>query len=92
MNPTVIIDEGALTETAQSIRAYIQEIKERLETAIRGIQANSGDWDDEDFNKLLSALQGCLNDFSGLEESGAKIIERVGVKINQIHELHSMSI
>ena len=88
----VIIDEQALSSVSESMNTYIKAYRETLEGAIRKLKLNSEDWNDEDFNALLSAINSFMADVEGIENGTNQLSARIENKINAIHELHSMKI
>ena len=50
------------------------------------------EWDDEDFNSLLSAINSFMADMESVEKGSSQLIERINNKISAIHELHSLKI
>lgn len=88
----VIIDEQALADVANALAVYTKEYKEMLEAAIRKIKLNSTDWNDEDFNALLSAISSFMADVEAIEDESKQLFARIETKIDAIHELHSLKI
>lgn len=88
----VIIDEQALSEVAKGINSYITDYKEMLESAIRKLKLNSDDWNDEDFNSLLSAINSFMVDVNKIENGTKQLSERISKKIDAISELHNKKI
>lgn len=88
----VIIDEQALLEVAKGINSYITDYKEMLESAIRKLKLNSDDWNDEDFNSLLSAINSFMVDVNKIENGTKQLSERISKKIDAIRELHNKKI
>ena len=88
----VIIDEQALADVANTLTVYTKEYREMLEAAIRKIKLNSTDWNDEDFNALLSAISSFMADVEVIEDKSKQLFARIENKIDAIHELHSLKI
>lgn len=88
----VIVDEQALASISDGLKTYITEYKAMLEDAIRKLKTNSGDWNDEDFNSLLSAINSFMADVDKVENGTNQLITRINEKITAIHELHNMKI
>ena len=88
----VIIDEQALNTVSDCLNTYITEYKEALKDAIRKIKLNSDDWNDEDFNSLVSAISSFMVDVNNIEEDTDQLKARINEKITAIHELHNMKI
>lgn len=88
----VIVDEQALASISDGLKTYITEYKAMLEDAIRKLKTNSGDWNDEDFNSLLSAINSFMADVDKVENGTNQLITRINEKIAAIHELHNMKI
>ena len=88
----VIVNEQALASVSASIRTYVAEFRETIETAVRNLKTNASDWDDEDFNSLVSAINSFLTDVEGMENATNQLAQRIDTKISQIHTLHSMKI
>lgn len=88
----VIVDEQALASVSDGLKTYVTEYKAMLEDAIRKLKTNSGDWNDEDFNSLLSAINSFMADVDKVENGANQLITRINKKIAAIHELHSMKI
>ena len=88
----VIVDEQALMTVNSSITQYSSEFKNNIEDTIRKIKLNSSEWNDEDFNSLLSAINSFMADVDELEETTKSLSQRINNKIAAIHELHSMKI
>lgn len=88
----VIVDEQALNSVSESLNTYILDYKEMLEDAIRKLKLNSDDWNDEDFNSLLSAINSFMADVDRVGKSTSQLMKRINEKIVAIHELHNMKI
>ncbi len=88
----IIIDEQALSEVSNGISGYISACREMLEDAIRKLKATSEDWNDEDFNMLVSAMGSFMADVESIETEAKQLTERINNKINAVHELHSIKI
>lgn len=88
----VIVDEQALASISDGLKTYITEYKAMLEDAIRKLKTNSGDWNDEDFNSLLSAINSFMADVDKVENGTNQLITRINEKIAAIHELHNIKI
>lgn len=88
----VIVDEQALVSVSDGLKTYIAEYKVILEDAIRKLKTNSDDWNDEDFNSLLSAINSFMADVDAVEKETIQLTKRINEKIAAIHELHSMKI
>ena len=88
----IIIDEQALATVSEGLKAYVTEYKEALESAIRILKQNCSEWNDEDFNSLVSAISSFLGDVDSMEMSTTQLINRIDKKIVAIHELHNMKI
>ncbi|MBQ2810343.1 MAG: hypothetical protein IJF11_05565 [Clostridia bacterium] len=92
MSETVIIDEQALEITSLSISTYTQGIKEALDETLKRIQSNNGDWDDEDYENLLSAISSFMADIDTIEQGASQILHRVNEKLDQIKRLRGIKI
>ena len=88
----VIVDEQALVSILDGLTTYITEYKMMLQDAIRKLKQNSVDWNDEDFNSLLSAINSFMADVDEIEKSTNQLANRIEEKIALIHKLHSMKI
>ena len=88
----VIIDEQALTSVSDGLKTYLNEYKELLGDAIRKLMQNEGEWNDEDFNSLLSAIKSFTLDVDEIEAGVSQLIKVIDEKIEAIHVLHSMKI
>ena len=88
----VVIDEQALIAVSEYIGTYIKECRENFEGSIRKLKLNTDDWNDEDFNSLLSAINSFMADVDAIGEEVAKFQTRIENKISAIHELHNMKI
>lgn len=88
----VIVDEQALIAVSDSIGTYIKNCRENLEKSIRKLKLNSDDWNDEDFNSLLSAITSFMADVDTIEAEVSQFKTRINNKIDAIHKLHSMKI
>lgn len=88
----VIVDEQALASVSDGLKTYITEYKAMLEDAIRKLKTNSDDWNDEDFNSLLSAINSFMTDVNKVEKGSSQLMKRINEKIAAIHELHNMKL
>ncbi len=85
-------DEQALAEISKCLLAYSKEYREMIEAAVRKIGLNSGDWNDEDFNALLSAVASFREDADRLEQSTNRFCERINNRLDAIRQLHTMKV
>lgn len=85
-------DEQALSEISKCLLSYSKEYREMIEAAVRKIGLNSGDWNDEDFNALLSAVASFGTDADRLEQITNRFCERINDKLAAIRQLHAMRI
>ncbi len=88
----VVADVDALTSVSENIKRYTSSCHASIEESIRSIQANNSDWNDEDFDKLLSAVSSFIKDIENLEKGAGQLIKRIENKISAIEQLHSMKI
>ena len=88
----IVVDEQALLETANTISNFSRQCRENFESAIRKIKTNSNDWNDEDFNRLLSAVNSFMSDVDNIDEMSSQLIDRINNKIASIHELRNIKI
>lgn len=88
----VIVDEQALASVSDGLKTYITEYKEMLEDAIRKLKTNSDDWNDEDFNSILSAIISFTKEVNNVECETDQLLNRINEKIDAIHKLHNMKI
>lgn len=88
----VIIDERALEETSATVRVYLSGLDSVLNDAIRKIQASAGDWNDEDYENLLSAISSFMADMESIKAVGEEILSRLNAKIEAIHRLRNITI
>lgn len=88
----VIVDEQALSSVSSSITKFSADCRANIEDAIRKIKLNSNEWNDEDFNRLLSAINSFMADVNGIDEATKTLNEIINNKIDAIHKLHSMKI
>ena len=88
----VIVDEQALSSVSSSITKFSADCRANIEDAIRKIKLNSNEWNDEDFNRLLSAINSFMADVDKVEKGTNQLTKRINEKIAAIHELHSMKI
>lgn len=88
----VIIDEGALVSVSESLKTYISEYRTTLENALRKLKSCGDDWNDEDFNSLVSAINSFMADVDNIENSTGQLTDRIDKKIAAIHQLHNMKI
>ena len=87
-----IINEQALTDVASGIQTFLSSYKEAIESAIRGIQASGSEWNDEDYQSLLSAISSFQKDIESLGTATHQLVVRINRRIEAIHVLHSMKI
>lgn len=88
----VIINEQALMDVSDGIKSYLTSLKDAIGTALRSIRATNVEWEDEDFNLLVSAVGSFLQDVENIENATDQLVERIDNKISAIHVLHSMKI
>lgn len=88
----VIANEQALAVVSDGIRTYVSTYREIISTGVRGIRANSGDWSDEDFNSIVSAINSFLTDIDSVGNTTNQLVTRIDNKISAIHKLHNMKI
>lgn len=88
----VIANEQALAAVLDGIKTYVSTYREIISTGVRGIKANSGDWSDEDFNSIVSAINSFLTDIDSMEDATNQLVTRIENKISAIHRLHNMKI
>ena len=88
----IIVDEQALVSVSDGLKTYIDEYKAMMEEAIRQIKQNNDDWNDEDFNRLLSAVNSFMENLDEIEQETDRLAGRINEKIAAIHKLHNIKI
>lgn len=91
-NEKTIINEEALINVSYSITLFKEKYRETIEKAVRELKSNVDEWDDEDFNCLVSAISSFMLDVEKIENQSDRIIKIIEDKINAIRALHSMNI
>lgn len=91
-NERTIINEEALINVSYSITLFKENYREAIEKAIRELKSNIDEWDDEDFNCLVSAMSSFMADVEKIENQSNRIIKIIEDKISAIRALHSMNI
>ena len=89
---TVSINKEALISAKDAIEKYKTSMINAISKAISGFQALYGEWQDEDFNDLMSSLNSIENNINIIESACSQIISRIKVKLEQIDHLHSIQI
>lgn len=89
---TVVLDEQALGAVADALTTYGKSYREALEEAVRSLNRLGNDWNDEDFNALLSAISSFLSDLEAIDGSSAALTTKIQEKIQAIHVLHAIKI
>lgn len=87
-----IINEEALINLSYSITLFKENYRETIEEAIRELKSNADEWNDEDFNCLVSAISSFMTDVEKIENQSDRMIKIIEDKINAIRALHSMNI
>lgn len=88
----IIINEQALAAVSGSINDHINAVRDLLSETIEKLKANNEDWNDEDFEILLSAIKEFMAEAAEFESEAGKLTKRIEQKIDAIHQLHSMKI
>ena len=88
----VTVDEQALSEVSEAINAHVQDCREVIADAVKKLKLNSENWNDEDFNALVSAINSFMADIEQIQETVTQLSRRIGSKLSAIQELHNMKI
>ncbi len=88
----VIIDVGALSNVSDSATRYLQNAVEAFDRAIKSMEYTSESWNDEDFNRLLSAMRHFSQLLDSLGEDTQALLGAIREKIDAIHRLHNIKI
>ena len=88
----VSINKEALINTKDAFEKYKTAMVNAISKAVSSFQSLYGEWQDDDFNELLSSLNSIESNISLIESVSNQIISRIKVKIEQIDQLHSMRI
>ena len=88
----IVSDPEVLVAISDGMGKYGKESLETLEESIRKLKANSDQWNDEDFNALLSAITSFMADMESIEATISQLQARINNKIDLVRELHSMEI
>ena len=88
----IVVDVQALDSVSTDIKTYVKNYRESLQDAVRSLKQNSEEWNDEDFNALISAFSKFEQDFEEIENGSNQLVKRAGQKISAIHELHNIKI
>ncbi len=92
MSSEVIVDIKALENVAQAIKKYITKYREAIGNAQSQIASNGVEWEDEDFAKIVAAMQTLYNDIDEIELAANSLLQRIESRITQIQQLHNMKI
>lgn len=88
----VIINEQTLMSVSSEISKYSAGCQEMFEEVIRQIKQNSSEWNDEDYNSLLSAIKSFMADIEQINEKADILNKRINEKLSAVQELHSIKI
>lgn len=88
----VIADEIVLESLTVSLKDYLSEYKEILDSAIRRLKLCGEEWNDEDYNSLLSAINSFKRDLENISKDNNSLFNEINKKIDAIHELHQLKI
>lgn len=87
-----VFSEQVLSDISQILATYSAQYREILNDTMRKTSANSGDWNDEDFNALLSALKSFEPEADAIEKMTRQFTERISAKLDAIHQLRNIKI
>lgn len=88
----VRVSEEVLEDTAKLLAQCSASIREYFEKAIADVGRLSEDWNDSDFQDMLSAISAYNNELDTLDEKTGELISKAKEKIEMIHALHSINI
>ena len=90
INEEVIINENALMDVSSTIKSYSQQIKMFIKNTLACFESLQSDWNDSDYDKLISALNSFDSDVISLENAVSQLVLRIDQKLQAIEQLHKM--
>lgn len=88
----VVIDEDALLEISKALQNYKIQMEKSFEEALRLIEQNSDNWNDEDYNYFRSSVASLKKDFEDLEMDSNAFCNRIQNKVDAVLKMRGLKI
>ncbi len=88
----VVADVQALTTVSTTVKNFNSNLHELYEEFVRMLKLNGSEWNDEDFNKLVSAMKSFETELEQIDEHTQLITKETDAKIDKINQLHNLKL
>lgn len=86
------LNEDSFEQIKKVLSLHSPKMKEQYDRAVEKIAALSGEWDDDDYQAFLAALNGMKSKFDDLENEAEQLIAKAEYKIEMIRARKNISI
>lgn len=88
----IVADVQALTTVSTTVKNFNSNLHELYEEFVRMLKLNGSEWNDEDFNKLVSAMKSFETELEQIDEHTQLITKETDAKIDKINQLHNLKL
>jgi len=88
----IVADVQALTTVSTTVKTFNSNLHELYEEFVRMLKLNGSEWNDEDFNKLVSAMKSFEAELEQIDEHTQLITKETDAKIDKINQLHNLKL
>ena len=88
----IVADVQALTSVSTTVKTFNSNLHEIYEEFVRMLKLNGSEWNDEDFNKLVSAMKSLEAELEQIDEHTRLITKKTDAKIDKINQLHNLKL
>lgn len=88
----VVADAQALSSVSTTVKKFNSDLHELYEEFVRMLKLNGSEWNDEDFNKLISAIKSFETELEQIDEHTQLVAKETDAKIDKINQLHNLKL
>lgn len=88
----IVADVQALTTVSTTVKTFNSNLHELYEEFVRMLKLNGSEWNDEDFNRLVSAMKSFELELEQIDEHTQLITRETDAKIDKINQLHNLKL
>lgn len=88
----ITADYQSLVIVSNTAQKFNSDLHELYEEFVRKLRLNDSDWNDEDFNRLVSMVKSFEKELEEIDEHTQRIVKDTDAKIEKINQLHNLKL